>query len=178
MKIWYDTEFLDNGEIIDLISIGLVREDGATYYAVNADVDITDVVQHDWLRENVVPHLPMNRFGTALDRTHPDVRRSAKIAYDVMEFIRGGGYDVELWSWYSAYDHVALCQLWGSMAELPDGIPMYTNDIRTLFHIFGNPTNVLSSTNNHNALDDAQYHRKLYEFITQYAQQKFKFLME
>jgi hypothetical protein len=30
MKIWFDTEFYENGETIKLISIGMVREDGAT----------------------------------------------------------------------------------------------------------------------------------------------------
>jgi len=28
MKIWFDTEFYEDGRTIDLISIGLVREDG------------------------------------------------------------------------------------------------------------------------------------------------------
>lgn len=29
MRIWFDTEFIEDGKTIDLISIGLVREDGA-----------------------------------------------------------------------------------------------------------------------------------------------------
>ena len=33
----YDTEFLDDGNTIELISIGIVCEDGREYYAVNAD---------------------------------------------------------------------------------------------------------------------------------------------
>ena len=33
MKIFFDTEFIEDGKTIDLISIGMVREDGETYYA-------------------------------------------------------------------------------------------------------------------------------------------------
>ena len=34
MRYFYDTEFLEDGETIDLISIGIVAEDGREYYAV------------------------------------------------------------------------------------------------------------------------------------------------
>ena len=34
MRIFYDTEFLEDGKTIDLISIGMVAEDGREYYAV------------------------------------------------------------------------------------------------------------------------------------------------
>lgn len=35
----YDTEFLEDGSTIELISIGIVCEDGREYYAVNSDMD-------------------------------------------------------------------------------------------------------------------------------------------
>ena len=38
--------------------------------------------------------------------------------------------DPELWAWCGAYDHVALCQLWGRMIDLPKGVPMWTNDLK------------------------------------------------
>src|SRR4051812_11038169 len=34
MKYFYDTEFLEDGQTIELISIGIVAEDGREYYAV------------------------------------------------------------------------------------------------------------------------------------------------
>lgn len=37
---------------------------------------------------------------------------------------------VELYAWYGAYDHVALCWLFGKMLELPDHMPMFTNDLK------------------------------------------------
>jgi hypothetical protein len=33
----FDTEFIEDGRTIDLISIGIVCEDGREYYAVNSD---------------------------------------------------------------------------------------------------------------------------------------------
>ena len=33
MKYFYDTEFLEDGHTFDLISIGIVAEDGREYYA-------------------------------------------------------------------------------------------------------------------------------------------------
>ena len=39
MRIFYDTEFLDDGKTIDLISIGMVAEDGRELYAVSSEFD-------------------------------------------------------------------------------------------------------------------------------------------
>lgn len=35
MRIWFDTEFIEDGKTIDLISIGLVRDDGSELYHEN-----------------------------------------------------------------------------------------------------------------------------------------------
>ena len=58
MRYWYDCEFLEDGRTIDLISIGIVAEDGREYYAVNNEVNWRRVADHPSLMENVVPHLP------------------------------------------------------------------------------------------------------------------------
>ena len=44
MRYFYDTEFLEDGETIDLISIGIVAEDGREYYAVNLNADWPDML--------------------------------------------------------------------------------------------------------------------------------------
>lgn len=70
MKHFYDLEFLErcepgeNSGSIDLISIGIVSDDGSEYYAVNSDIQ-TDkdlhqrISEHDFLAKNVVMHLPL-----------------------------------------------------------------------------------------------------------------------
>src|SRR6266567_2296156 len=60
MRIWYDTEFIEDGRTIELISIGMVREDDAELYFVSDSAGVMRrAVEHDWLRENVVPGLPV-----------------------------------------------------------------------------------------------------------------------
>jgi hypothetical protein len=80
VRYFYDTEFIDNGTTIDLVSIGIVavpdwcldptmphdattdlaRRHARTYYAVNAEFDLDELKRHDWLVRNVLPHLPLN----------------------------------------------------------------------------------------------------------------------
>src|ERR1700761_5926445 len=45
MKYWLDTEFIENPCFIDLISIGLVAEDGREFYAESSEVDWTKASQ-------------------------------------------------------------------------------------------------------------------------------------
>ncbi|MGL5060915.1 MAG: hypothetical protein ACRC62_13145 [Microcoleus sp.] len=56
MKYWFDTEFIEDGRTIDLISIGIVAEDDREYYAINYDCDFSKA--SDWVRENVLSKLP------------------------------------------------------------------------------------------------------------------------
>ena len=39
MQYFYDTEFIDNGRHIDLISIGIVAADGREFYSVSTEFD-------------------------------------------------------------------------------------------------------------------------------------------
>jgi hypothetical protein len=56
MRFWFDTEFYEDGKTIELISIGVVSQDGREYYAETPGSDRL-AHQHPWLRENVWPHL-------------------------------------------------------------------------------------------------------------------------
>jgi hypothetical protein len=164
MRIFYDTEFIDDGKTIDLISIGMVREDGAELYAVSSEFNQTAVRQNPWLMENVWSSLPIwkNQPGyrgvDKLDLDHPDVRSRAQIARLVAEFILDTP-DPQLWAYYSAYDHVALAQLWGPMINLPRGIPMQSDDIVTAAKLAGlTPRDMPKQTDgHHNALADARH---------------------
>lgn len=169
MKIFYDTEFLEDGRTIELISIGMVAEDGRELYAVNADMPADRILRHDWLRANVVPSLPFIRHDGIkplrkpfLDMTHPNVHPRTQIAADVRDFIQATP-EVELWAWYGAYDHVALCQLWGSMIDLPPGIPMFTQDLRQETGRLELSDDELPKQPSgvHNALADARHNRGL-----------------
>jgi hypothetical protein len=45
-RIFFDTEFYENGETIEFISIGLVKENGDNLYLVNADFDYNISLLH------------------------------------------------------------------------------------------------------------------------------------
>lgn len=59
MKIFFDTEFIDDGESIELISIGMVSEDGRQFYAENRECDLSKACK--WVVENVFPSLQGGR---------------------------------------------------------------------------------------------------------------------
>jgi hypothetical protein len=157
MKVYYDTEFLEDGKTIDLISVGMVAEDGRELYFVNRDADWARIGQHDWLMANVVPYLP------PLD--DPRVKRKTEIADEVRRFLLGPLSAPELWAWYGAYDHVVLAQLFGRMIDLPSGIPMWTNDLRQEVHRRGNPPMPEQSAGVHNALADARHVKVMAEYL-------------
>ncbi|WEH40768.1 3'-5' exoribonuclease [Streptomyces sp. AM 2-1-1] len=167
-RIFYDTEFLDDGRTIDLISIGMVTEDGREIYAVSSEFDQTAVRQHGWLMANVWPSLPIlkNPRGTRgvdrLDLAHPDVRPRNQIARLVQQFTLSVP-DPQLWAYYSAYDHVALAQLWGPMSNLPAGIPMQTDDLVTeVKRLSLTPADLPQQADgHHNALSDARHNRDM-----------------
>lgn len=167
MKFFYDCEFLEDGVTIDLISIGIVREDGQEYYAVNEDAPWKRIAKHTWLVDNVASSLPQihgdrrlhvsrsNPF--ALDFDHPSMRTKSLIASDVKKLLLSGDREPELWAWYVAYDHVCLAQLWGPMMNLPEGIPMYTHDLKQECDRQGNPALPEQASGEHNALADARH---------------------
>ena len=55
MKYWIDTEFIERPYTIDLISIGMVAEDGREFYAESSEVDWSKA--SDWTLETVRPQL-------------------------------------------------------------------------------------------------------------------------
>ena len=55
MRFWFDTEFIEDGRTIDLMSIGIVAEDGREFYAESNECDLSGA--SPWVKENVIPHL-------------------------------------------------------------------------------------------------------------------------
>lgn len=148
MKIWFDTEFIEDGRTIDLLSIGMVSEDGRRYYAEPAETDRSRA--SPWVRENVIPHL-----------TGP-LKPRLTIADEIMAF---AGEKPEFWAYYADYDWVALCQLFGTMMDLPNGWPMYCRDLKQVCDALGNPKLPAQEGDEHNALNDAQWTRDAWEWL-------------
>jgi hypothetical protein len=176
LKYFYDCEFLEDGRTVDLISIGIVAEDGREFYAVNAEAPWKRIRKHDWLMANVVPHLPPAARGWAFAGRitvplnfagHHLAMKKVRIAEKVQAFVGEGGADRadhELWAYYGAYDHVVLCQLWGTMMDLPGCVPMWTHDLMQISEGIDLAQEV-PQQDEHHALADARWNRDAYNYL-------------
>ncbi|MFS0470163.1 polyadenylate-specific 3'-exoribonuclease AS, partial [Corynebacterium striatum] len=120
MRYFYDTEFIEDGETIELVSIGIVGEDGSEYYAVSTDFNPAHA--NAWVRENVLDKLP--------SPSNPVWKSCERIREELLEFFAAHATPVELWAWVGAYDHVVLAQLWGDMTGLPKRMPRFTRELK------------------------------------------------
>jgi hypothetical protein len=169
VKYFYDTEFIDDGRTIDLISIGIVCEDGTDYYAVSSEFSESKLLAHPWLVDNVWPYLPwrLDRLvGLELDPNSLWVKDRVTIAQEVWEFLTVNGRgEPELWAYYAAYDHVALAQLWGPMTQLPELLPKRTNDLQQEFERQGLTEKPPTGDGEHNALAGARWNLELAHWL-------------
>lgn len=175
MRYFYDLEFIEDGRTIDLISIGMVAEDGRELYAVNTHFNKVALFANPWLVEHVVPSLPMSKvypdkpwsWGNFLEDFESGLWKSREeIKKELLEFcdpLQHG--KPELWAYYGAYDHVALCQIFGKMIDLPKGWPMWTRDIKQWCADLGDPELPMIGKGEHNALHDARWVKKAWEFL-------------
>ncbi|BBY97786.1 polyadenylate-specific 3'-exoribonuclease AS [Mycolicibacterium fallax] len=157
MRFFYDTEFIDDGRTIELISIGVVAEDGREYYAVSTEFNPADA--GPWVRANVLPKLPSP--ASKLWRSRRQIREDLEGFFGI-----DGPEPVELWAWVGAYDHVVLAQLWGPMTGLPAGIPRFTRELKQLWDEAGRPPLPALPDDNHDALVDARHNLAKYAAIS------------
>lgn len=165
MRYFYDWEFQENGTTIIPISLGMVSEDDRELYLVNKNffnaVRRGELEVIPWLKENVLPHISEQdevEFGAPL----------SSFGAVVQSFISDNGKyksrdEIELWGYFSAYDHVALAQLWGPMINLPKPVPMFTNDLMTISR---GRTIAFTPEQEHNSLSDARWNRKVWKTWT------------
>jgi hypothetical protein len=158
-KFFYDTEFMEEPGFLQLISIGVVDESGENeFYCCNLDADLDRA--NDWVKENVIPQLPRGAF---FDRKweHENLLKEK-----LLKFLNPSEKDpVELWGYYSSFDYVILCWLFGRMVDLPSGMPMITFDIRQLCHHLGNVILPPQEKGEHDALEDARWNRKSFLWL-------------
>lgn len=182
MKYFLDTEFIEGTQkkmfnetkpTIDLISIGIVCEDGREYYAISKDFNLKEAWNKEWIRENVLFPIfkelvniefekdflafleySFNKkdFKTLLNKYG---KTNKQIAIEILDFINTIGrlvhkpYDnsqknivfqdiiekygkPQFYGYYSDYDWVVFCWLFGKMIDLPKGFPMYCRDLKQI----------------------------------------------
>ena len=147
MRFFFDTEFIEDGRTIDLVSIGVVDARGREFYAVSTEFDPGRA--GPGVRANVRDKLPAPADKAWCDR--------ATIRDRLLEFLRRDRERVELWAWFAAYDHVALAQLWGDMPALPRERPRFTRELRQRWEDVGKPPLPPPPSDAHDALADARH---------------------
>lgn len=239
MKYFIDFEFIEGfhkplfgkrRHFIDLISIGIVSEDGREYYAISNEFDPRKANQ--WVRDNVIAKLePKQLFdgytfpgfdGEYMPeekyKPNPVWKSNKQIILEVLQFIYDPNCDEwatwlgpgdeyfnalhkidnsrnpKFYGYFSAYDWVLFCSLFGTMMDLPKGFPMYCRDLKQMLD-----EKVMAFKNNdflyyaddaplsfeqklklvkdridypqekseHHALADAKWTKELYTFITE-----------
>ena len=157
IRFFYDCEFIEDGTTIELVSIGVVDESGSReYYAVSTGFDPDRA--GPWVRRNVLDKLP--------SPASPVWRSRAAIRDELLGFLTADGAEPELWAWYGAYDHVALCQLWGSMTALPRVLPRFTRELRQRWDDVGRPRLPEPPPDAHDALADARHNLARWRVMT------------
>ena len=153
MRYWFDTEFIEDGKTIELLSIGIVAEDGRELYLENEDADHGRA--NTWVQENVLPQL------TGIDEvSRTDMARLIRGFCDPQKYGKP-----EFWAYYADYDWVALCQLFGRMIDLPRDWPMWCRDIKQLAWMLGDPKLPEQGKDEHHALADARWNKEAWEFL-------------
>jgi len=89
--------------------------------------------------------------------------------------------DISFYAYFADYDWVVFCWLFGAMNNLPKGFPMYCNDLKQILDekaigrmpvnhqqnifLIKQKANYPKKENEHNALADAKWNKKLYAFL-------------
>lgn len=281
MKYFLDTEFLEGPQnpkwlilksrlgrlmigkpkpTIDIISIGIVAEDGREYYAISKDFNLKEawnrfekkkifpIISTDifgspnglytyepvyWIRENVLKSIWREMFFQADDCSGLSNKQTEafyqgvlageydnyftfkslklligkygktnkKISDEIVKFCRDevfvtkiegklvGSIDPvrgapEFYAYFADYDWVVFCWLFGKMMDLPNGFPMYCNDLKQILDSkaklvpvaydveMGLKSIKLSDgypkqdpSKSHNAIEDARFNKQLYDFL-------------
>ncbi len=208
MKYFIDSEFVDDGRTIDLISIGIVAEDGRELYLQSCEFDPR--YASEWVNANVITHLAicphctqpeLSRYANHIpemirsqilslsgheihgqctfERITPEMRTigayadcfwrtRSQIKNEILAFMDIEQYGKpELWGYYSSYDHVAFCQVFGTMIDLPNGFPMLTYDLRQWLDMQGMKDVCQPDDAPHHALEDARWIAQTYMRVSQ-----------
>lgn len=157
MIYFLDTEFIERPSTIELVSIGMVAEDGRELYLENAEADLTHA--DDWIKINVLAHLQ----GGSCRVSRLEMRRK------ILEFV-DADMKPEWYGYYSDYDWVVFCWIFGRMIDLPKHFPKYCRDFKQTMDTFGIKKSDLPKQEGteHHALADARWLAEAFEATWSY----------
>jgi hypothetical protein len=173
-EVYIDCEFLPNDLTPQgLLSMALVDSEGRKFYAVNGDADWNTAYTIPFMKDHVLPHMPMifvqepSRQIT-LDWTG-DVMSYGGIRDSVTEFFDGRDrHEMTLYAWCGAQDLVRLQGLWNhDWSTMPDSIPHWLMDLEALAseHHIDMSEAPPQGEMAHHALEDAFHDHHVHQFL-------------
>lgn len=167
-RYFLDTEFVEDGFTIMPISLAFVREDGRELY-IEFEFDEAKAKAHDFVRENVLPHLR----GQEQYTREQAARRIANFLGVGPDDNQEPKPDIEVWAYFADYDWVLFAQVFGTMMDLPDGCPKFCMDLMQWWAQLGYPRGVKppKPENAHDALADAHWNLEFYKNLEAYVGQ-------
>lgn len=171
MNYFIDFEFIEGfhkpflgkkRHYIDMISVGIVCEDGREYYAVSNEYNFKDA--DEWVRHNVINTLFRQAPCYIKNMSSPvNIHKfigkpNKEIAKDIIQFVcpyddvkQYNEFDFDdgmkrylldnppkFYGYYADYDWVLFCSLFGRMIDLPKGFPMFCRDLKQDIDEFSN----------------------------------------
>lgn len=177
MKYFFDTEFIEHATGIQLVSIGILAEDGRTFYAESCSFD--ERLADSWVKENVLKRLRLSMSYLKDTVNYDDEMRGICEVYGSESFIKEQlltffKYDEtpEFYAYYASYDWVVFARIFGRLIEKPEHFPMWVIDLKQMMWERGLTKEWKQEVcpdpeGEHNALVDAQWNKKLYKLIIQ-----------
>jgi hypothetical protein len=171
MRYYLDTEFIEHATGIQLVSIGIVREDGKTLYAESSTFDAR--LADQWVKDNVLAKLRLKTWGTYWDDQNKKITEflgpEIYIKDVILEYI-GEDKSPEFYAYYASYDWVVFARIFGRLIEKPEHFPMWVIDLKQMMWERGLTKEWKQKAcpdpeGEHDALVDAQWNKKLYELI-------------
>lgn len=172
-KLFMDLEFTGLQQDASLISIGMVDEDGYSFYA---EVQDYQLVSNKWVIDNVINNLLLRDKRAPYRYTlgsHTEVKCwHNQLNLFLSTYLKK--YDkIEFWLDCGAYDWVLFCNIFGGAFNLPNNVYYIPFDIATLLKAQGWNPDInreefarLSNDPNkvkHNALWDAKVIKECYK---------------
>lgn len=182
MKLFFDTEFTGLHKNTTLISIGIISENGQSFYAEFTDYDESQC--DDWIITNVIDNLVYGRKPNDYYYYYTDEQKTrvvgskANIKLRLLEWL-DQFEDIQFVSDVSHYDFVLLVDIFGSSWDLPSNVSPCCHDINQdiaiYYHISEKSAfdmsreEILDSHGQHivgrkhNSFYDAEVIKKIYE---------------
>lgn len=174
MNIYLDSEFSGLHQNTTLISIGLITEDGDSFYAELSDYDKNQI--DSWLEDNVISNLTLQE--KTHNKTYYNPKSNSTTCFCNKTYLKKtltkwlNNFDkVEIWSDCLAYDWVLFNEIFGGAFEIPKNVYYIPFDLSTAFKLKGiDPdisreefSGITSKDAKHNSLFDAKVIKKCYE---------------